>query len=198
MNLRKTSFQIIERELKPYFLEAIKFHPKTVDIKVVRGNPVTVHDYARRILIKARKEGIGPYSADHIQALQPRLRIYYSSGGISIAAMKQKRVISKEWDKYDPPFDVLPDDSARWPMVINNPDNFNLQMILAMRESGVIQSPLEIHGRSIADVRKIVSNSENNGLSIFQSGRNVMIWGNIKYNPARCMGKVKFKIGESA
>lgn len=190
MNLRKTSFQIIERELKPYFIEAIKFHPKIIDIKVVRGNPVTVHDYARRILIKARKEGIGPYSAERIAALQPRLRIYYSSGGIAITAAKQKRSISKKWDQYQPPFDVLPDEASRWPLKIANPLPEDIISLIRMLEAKILSTPLEIHSKvSLATWRQILCDAKLLGYHLFQSGRNIMLWGKLKWRPQDYMEK---------
>jgi len=193
MNLRKTSFQIIERELKPYLIEAIKFHPKIVDIKVVRGNPVTVHDYARRILIKARKEGIGSYSAEHIQGLQPRLRIYYSSGGISITAAKQKRSISKKWDQYQPPFDVLPDEAARWPIVVKNPWSEQIVSLVQMMESKTLNTPLEIHSNiNLATWQQVLKDAGLDGYHLFKSGRNIMVWGKLKYRLKDYMGEVAF------
>lgn len=186
MNLRKTSFQIIERELKPYFFEAIKFHPKTIDIKVIRGNPVTVHDYARRILIKARKEGIGSYTAEHIQGLQPRLRIYFSSNGISIAAAKQKRAISLKWDDYQPPFDVLPDEAARWPLKVSDPSPAHVINLVRMIEDKILNIPLEIHSKISLEAWHQVfyeTRPSLKGYNIFRSGRNIMIWGKLKFRP---------------
>src|ERR1700678_1776281 len=113
-DLRKSSVEILCRDLRPYIERAIEVHPNPVDIRITRGRPATVRDYIRRVLIKARAEGIGRFTAEHVRALKPRIRVYFCSGGLSLAGIDIKYKVPIYWDNYKFPFDLAPQEDARW------------------------------------------------------------------------------------
>lgn len=176
MDLRSASFEIVQKELKPFFELAIERHPQAIDIRVKRGNVVTVRDYARRILIKARKEGIGKFTADQVKAVKPRLRIYYVNNGIAIAGIKQKYSVPKRWDNYKAPFEILPLDDGRWITIAVMPSKEEIVTMASMINRGVFENPVELRTKFTSpEVKKILADS-NQELQIFKVGRNIMLW----------------------
>lgn len=174
MDLRSASLQIIEKELKPFLELAIQRHPQPIDIKVKRGNIVTAKDYARRILIKARKEGFGEHSAEKIRCLRPRLRVYLSKGGITLAGMKQKYSIPKRWDNYKIPFDAMPNEDSRWVTIAVSPTQSQIVQLADLLVRGVLENPVELRTKlTPKEVRALIGPLD---IQVFKTGRNVMIW----------------------
>lgn len=176
MDLRSASFEILQKELKPFIELAVERHPQVIDIKVKRGNVVTAHDYARRILIKARKQGIGKYSADEIKALKPRLRIYFCKEGIAVAGLKQKIKTPAHWDNYKLPFKALPPDDARWVTLVVNPSKEEVQLLMSMLVRSIFESPIELRTKfTLADLKEMAGTHANQ-IHFFRTGRNTMLW----------------------
>lgn len=155
---------------------AIERHPQAIDIRVKRGNVVTARDYARRIIIKARKEGVGKFTADQVKALKPRLRVYYVGQGICIAGMKQKYAIPKRWDNYKPPFEIEPMDDGRWITIAVMPSKEEIVTMASLIKRGILENPVELRTKfTPTEVKKILADS-NQELQIFKVGRNIMLW----------------------
>lgn len=176
MDLRSASFEILEKELLPFFELAVERHPQVIDVKIKRGNLVTAHDYARRILIKARKNGIGKFTSDQVKALKPRLRIYYCKEGIAIAGLKQKIKTSKHWDNYKLPFKALPPEDARWATLAIDPSGEEVRIMASMIVRGVLPGPIEIRSKLTLPEVKIFAEESLKQIHIFKTGRNIMLW----------------------
>src|ERR1700744_718205 len=175
MDLRSASFEIAQKEFRPFFEMAIANHPTTIDIKVKRGNPVTARDYARRILIRANKEGYGSFSAEHIRSLSPRLRIYYCDGGIAIAAIKRRHYVTSRGDDYKFPFELYHKDDGRWVTMAIDPSAEDIRMMGVLLLKGVLFNPIEIKSKfTMAEISKILKNTKE--VKIFKHGRNIVLW----------------------
>lgn len=173
MDLRTASRDIIEKELKPFLLQAIKSHPKPVDIKVVRGNIVTVRDYARRFLIRVRKEGLDKITAAEFNKIKPTIRIYLNSGGITFAGINQKRINSDHWNNYKLPFKVVKSEDARWTTLAVNPSEAEIKQLGLMLVGGVLP-PIEMRTSfTPLQIKNIVGHPE---IHCFVLGKNKIIW----------------------
>lgn len=176
MDLRSASLEIMQKEFKPFLELAVERHPQPIDIKVKRGNVVTARDYARRIIIKARKEGIGRYTAEQVKALKPRLRVYYVGNGICIAGLKQKYAVPKRWDNYKPPFEIESLEDSRWVTIAVMPSKEEIVTMASMIKRGIFENPIELRTKFTApEIKKILADS-NQQLQIFKVGRNIMLW----------------------
>lgn len=176
MDLRKASFEILEKELKPFVELAIERHPSVIDIRVKRGNVKTAHDYARRVLIKARKSGFGKYTSEQITSLKPRLRVYFCKEGIAIAGLKQKIKVSAHWDKYKLPFDVMPAEDQRWTALAVMPSPEEIAQLAKMVATGIFESPVEVRTKHTLPMIKKYAGQHAVALHIFNTGRNIMLW----------------------
>ena len=176
-NLRSSSVEIICRELRPYLERAIEIHPNPVDIRIVRGRPATVRDYVRRLLIKARAEGIGKFTAQQVCALKPRIRVYFCSGGISLAGIDIKYKVPIYWDNYQFPFKLLPQEDARWTTLAIKPSPDELLALIRLLNNGVIESPIEVRGNFTRDeITSLLRKDKIKGIKVFKIGRNMMLW----------------------
>lgn len=176
MDLRTASRTIIEKELKPFLLQAIKVHPNPVDIKVVRGNIVTVRDYARRFLINVRKHGLDKMTTAEFDAIRPRIRVYLNSDGITFAGLNQKRMESTHWDNYKFPFDIIPLEDARWTTLAVKPTEAEIKELAALMVRGVLPSPIEVRTNfTVQQIKTLVPQTH-----IFKLGKNIMVWPRAK------------------
>ena len=180
MDLRRESFEVLSRDLGPFLIEAIKRHPNPVDFRVLRGNVVTVRDYTRRMIISARRHGIGKYTAEQVLALKPRLGVYYSSGGICITAIHAKYMKRMQWDNYSIPFSVAEEKDARWTSLAVNPSEAEISSLADLLSRRVLEYPVEIRTPfTLLQVKKIVNDRKVDNVHVFKFGRNVMLFPRI-------------------
>jgi hypothetical protein len=177
MNLRVETMRVLEKEFRPFIEHAIAKHPMVVDMKIIRGNVVTAHDYARRILIRARKFGIGKFTAAQVRACKPPLRVHYWAHGICFSGTNRKQEPA-----FRKPFTVVPaeDGEGRWLTLAVNPSVDEVRALARMLLKGVLVSPVEIRSAIIDDkvaVDLLEQVSDLRGTChVFKHGRNVMIW----------------------
>jgi len=177
VNLRTETMRVLEKEFRPFIEHAIAKHPMVVDMKVIRGNPVTAHDYARRILIRARKFGIGKYTAAQVRACKPPLRVHYWAHGICFSGTNRKLEPA-----FRHPFTIVPadDGEGRWLTMAVNPCADEILLLARLLLAGVLVSPIEIRSPSL-DHKGVASILEDHldlegACHVFKHGRNVMIW----------------------
>lgn len=176
MDLRKASMDIMRREFKWCIEEAIKQHPNVIDVRIVQGNVVTAHDYARRILIQARKHGFYKYTAEQIRKLRPPIRVHYFGEGIAFSGTRRKEVDTSRWDNYKLPFAVLPAVDARWVTLAIEPTKDEIYTLGDFLVRGVLPSPIELRTKlSIAEIENAL---DLNGaqIHVFRNGRCTMLW----------------------
>lgn len=176
MDLRKASMDIMTREFRWCIEEAIKQHPNVIDVKIVRGNVVTAHDYARRILIKARKEGFYKYTAEQIKKLKPPIRVHYCNGGIAFSGTRRRELDLSHWDNYKLPFQVLPADDARWVTLAVNPSKDEIYTLADLMVRSILECPIEL--RTKFSVKEVEDAVDLNGdqVHVFKNGRCIMLW----------------------
>lgn len=172
MDLRTASRQINEKELKPFLLEAIKRHPRPVDFKIIRGNIVTARDYARRFLVRVRKEGIADLSAEQFNRLKPSIRVYINDQGLTFAGFTKKTVGPSYWDNYKFPFEIMRSEDARWTTLAVNPTETEIKFLFDLMTRGVLPAPIEV--RTKFTVKEIQAMTP--GAHVFLIGKNRMIW----------------------
>jgi hypothetical protein len=177
MNLRNETMRVLEKDFRPFIEHAIAKHPMVVDMKVTRGNVVTAHDYARRILIRARKFGIGKYTAAQVRACKPPLRVHYWAHGICFSGTNRKQEPA-----FRHPFTLVPaeDGEGRWLTLAVNPCADEILVLARLLLAGVLVSPIEIRSAVFNEVTvmAIFDNSVDleGAFHVFKHGRNVMVW----------------------
>lgn len=177
MNLRVETMRVLEKEFRPFIEHAIAKHPTVVDMKITRGNVVTAHDYARRILIRARKFGLGKYTAAQVRACKPPLRVHYWAHGICFSGTNRKQEPA-----FRRPFTVVPaeDGEGRWLTLAVNPCTDEILILARLLIAGVLVSPIEIRSNDLDDkaVAKILDKMADTegACHVFKHGRNVMVW----------------------
>lgn len=185
MNLRVETMRVLEKEFRPFIEHAIAKHPMVVDMKIVRGNVVTAHDYARRILIRARKFGLGKYTAAQVRACKPPLRVHYWAHGICFSGTNRKQEPA-----FRKPFTVVPaeDGEGRWLTLAVNPSQEEIRALARLLLKGVLVSPIEIRSSEFmeASVKYILNGIDDtrNACHVFKHGRNVMVWRKVIDAPA--------------
>lgn len=164
--------RVLEKEFRPFIEHAIAKHPMVVDMKVIRGNVVTAHDYARRILIRARKFGLGKYTAAQVRACKPPLRVHYWAHGICFSGTNRKQEPA-----FRRPFTVVPaeDGEGRWLTLVVEPSPSDIQTLTHFLLRGVLVSPIEIRSTAY-DEKAVAKMIEGAQVHVFKHGRNVMIW----------------------
>jgi hypothetical protein len=168
MHLRQASFEVVCRELRPHLLYAVRHHPTIVDLKLLQGNPVTARDYAKRVIKRARQEGIGNCTADRFRRLAPRIRVYYTQDGIALGAIKRK---SPDHD-YFPPLNLKRIETSRWPILMLNPTRAEILNLAAMLKRGALVGPLEIRTKeSKANIQKLIGSD----FHVFTNGKTVIV-----------------------
>lgn len=170
MHLRQASFEVVCRELKPHLLYAVKHHPTIVDLKLLQGNPVTARDYAKRVIKRARSEGIGDCTADQFRRLAPRIRVYYTQDGIALGAIKRKSPAKS--DEYSFALKIKRVETSRWPTIVRNPNPAAIRNLSEMLLAKVLVSPLEIQSPwSRQEIEKMVGEH----FHVFTNGKTVIV-----------------------
>lgn len=176
MNLRKESMIVYTRNFKPYLEMAIRNHPTVITVKIVRGNVVTAHDYARRVLIQSRRIGIGKYTAAQIRRLRPPIRVYYSTVGIAFAGVKRRNMRPTHWDEYKTPFDVLEAEDNRWVTLAIEPSADEIHTMGGLMAKGVLPNPIELRTRFTPLEVERALDIYSGKVRVFKNGRCTMLW----------------------
>lgn len=177
MDLRRASFEIISRELKPFLEHAIKHHPATVDIRITQGKAATVRDYMRRMIIASKRDGLGQYTGEYIKKLKPRIRVYYSSSGITLSPINQKYRIPTYWDQYKFPFKLFMENDGRWTTLAVNPSEAEIVTMASLLSRGILESPIELRTKlTRKEIEDSLAVAKIEGLHVFKFGRNMMLW----------------------
>lgn len=160
-------------QLAPYFLQAIRVHPRPVAVRIIRGNPVTVRDYARWMIRQIKEKGLGNISAEKFKSLTPPIRCYFYAQGIVLAGFKINLGHGCVWTTYKTPFFLEPGcEVYRWTSQARTNDPVAIKTLVNLQLAQILPAPIELQtSLSLEQIQPLAK-----GVQVFRFGRNLILW----------------------